>query len=105
MDSCIFCKILNGDIPSELIYENDDVVAFNDINPKAKTHILIIPRKHIDMIKNLEDSDSELVGKMVTAARDIAKDKELDGYQLQFNVDKAGGQEVFHIHLHLTSNS
>ena len=101
---CIFCKIIGREIPSPLIYENEDVVAFNDIHPKAKTHVLIVPRKHIDMIKNLEDADGELAGKMILAARDIAKEKNLSGYRLQFNVDKSGGQEVFHIHLHLMSN-
>ena len=104
MEDCIFCKIIAGDIPSTFIYENEDLVAFNDIHPQAKTHILIVPKKHIDMIKNLEDEDGGLIGKMVLAARDIAKEKGLAGYQLQFNVDKAGGQEIFHIHLHLISN-
>jgi len=106
MDDCIFCKIIKKEIPSEIIYEDDDVVAFNDISPKARTHVLIVPKKHIDTIKDLkeDEADEELVGKMILAARNIAKEKNLDGYQLLFNVGKSAGQIVFHIHLHLMSN-
>ncbi|MBU1018004.1 histidine triad nucleotide-binding protein [Patescibacteria group bacterium] len=106
MDDCIFCKILKKEIPSEIVYEDDDLIAFNDISPKAKTHILIVPRKHIDTIKDLkeDEADEELVGKMVLAARNIAKEKNLDGYQLLFNVGRSAGQIIFHIHLHLISN-
>lgn len=106
MDDCIFCKILKKEIPSEIVYEDDDLIAFNDISPKAKTHILIVSRKHIDTIKDLkeDEADEELVGKMVLAARNIAKEKNLDGYQLLFNVGRSAGQIIFHIHLHLISN-
>ncbi len=106
MDDCLFCKIINKEIPSEIIYEDDDIIAFSDINPKAKTHILIVPKKHIDTIKDLkeDEADEVLVGKMVLTARNIAKEKNLDGYQLLFNVGESAGQIIFHIHLHLTSN-
>lgn len=106
MDDCLFCKIINKEIPSEIIYEDDDLIAFNDINPKAKTHVLIVPRKHIDTIKDLkeDEADEVLVGKMTLAARNIAKEKNLDGYQLLFNVGESAGQIIFHIHLHLMSN-
>ena len=106
MDNCLFCKIINKEIPSEIIYEDDDLIAFNDINPKAKTHVLIVPRKHIDTIKDLkeDEADEVLVGKMTLAARNIAKEKNLDGYQLLFNVGESAGQIIFHIHLHLMSN-
>ena len=106
MDDCLFCKIINKEIPSEIAYEDDDLIAFNDINPKAKTHVLIVPKKHIDTIKDLkeDEADEVLVGKMVLAARNIAKEKNLDGYQLLFNVGKSAGQIIFHIHLHLISN-
>ena len=103
---CIFCKILAKEIPAEFLFENGDIVAFKDKYPKAKTHILIVPKKHIETIKDLkEDEEDEiLVGKMFLVARDIAKGLKLDGYQTLFNVGRAGGQEVMHIHLHLMSH-
>lgn len=103
---CIFCKIINKEIPSDFLYENGDVVAFKDIHPKAKTHILIVPKKHIETIKDLKEveADEVLVGKMFLVARDIAKSLNLDGYQTLFNVGRSAGQEVMHIHLHLLSN-
>jgi len=103
---CIFCKLINGEIPSSFIYENEEVVAFNDLYPKAKTHILIVPKKHIPTIADLKDDEQDeiLVGKMMLVARDIAKEKGLSGYKLAFNVGKDGGQEIFHIHLHLLAN-
>ncbi len=103
---CVFCQIINKEIPSEIVYEDDEIIAFNDINPHAKTHVLIVPKKHIDTIKDLkeDEADEVLVGKMVVVARNIAKEKKLDGYQLLFNVGKSAGQIIFHIHLHLMSN-
>lgn len=103
---CIFCQIIKKEIPAKIVYENDELIAFNDIHPKAKTHILIVPKKHIDTIKDLDESEADevLVGKMVLKARDLAREKKLDGYQLLFNVGKSAGQLVFHIHLHLMSN-
>lgn len=106
MDDCIFCKIINKEIPTEFIYEDDEIVAFNDIHPKAKHHVLIVPKKHIPKISDLNENEQDeiLVGKMFLIARDIAKEKNLDGYNLQFNVGKSAGQIIFHIHLHLMSN-
>lgn len=106
MEDCIFCKIINKEIPSELIYEDDEIVAFNDISPKANHHILIVPKKHIPTINDLneEEKDDALVGRMMLIAKKIAKDKDLSGYNLQFNVGKSAGQIIFHIHLHLMSN-
>ncbi len=106
MDDCIFCKIIDRQMPADIVYEDDELIAFNDINPKTKTHVLIVPKKHIDTIKDLkeDEADEALVGKMILAARDIAKEKNLDGYQLLFNVGKSAGQIIFHIHLHLMSN-
>lgn len=103
---CIFCQIINKEIQSDIIYEDDEIIAFNDINPKARHHILIVPKKHIDTIKDLKEDESDeiLVGKMFLVARNIAKEKNLDGYQLLFNVGKSAGQIIFHIHLHLMSN-
>jgi len=103
MDDCVFCKILNKDIPAEFIYEDDTCVAFKDINPKAETHVLIIPRDHISSVMDMEEKEIETVGRLVFAAKKIAKKMNLSGYNLQFNVGKDGGQEVFHIHLHLMS--
>ncbi len=103
---CIFCQIISKEVESEIVFENDDIIAFKDLYPKAKHHLLIVPKKHIDTIKDLNENeaDEELVGKMVLVARNLAKDLELEGYQLLFNVGKSAGQVIFHIHLHLMSN-
>lgn len=100
---CIFCKIIAGEIPSAKVLETDNLVAFNDINPKAKVHVLIVPKKHIESVKTLEASDKELVGEMFLAAKKIAKEKNLEGYKLIMNVGREGGQLVDHLHLHLVS--
>lgn len=106
MSDCLFCKIIAKEIPSKMVYENGDVAAFNDIYPKAKTHVLIVPKKHIETIKDVkeEERDEILIGKMILAARDIGQEKNLPGYKLTFHVGKEGGQEIFHIHLHLLSD-
>jgi histidine triad (HIT) family protein len=100
---CLFCKFVSGKIPANIVYETEHVVAFRDINPKAPVHILIIPRRHIATINDIEDSDAELVGMLVTAARDIAKKEGTaePGFRLTMNCNKAAGQSVFHLHLHL----
>ena len=102
MTDCIFCKIASGEIKSEFVYESGDIVAFNDIDPKAPVHILIIPRKHISTLDDLGSGDTELIGKIVLAATTIAKERKLDkGYRLVWNCNAEGGQAVYHIHLHL----
>ncbi|MFH1582234.1 MAG: histidine triad nucleotide-binding protein [bacterium] len=100
---CIFCKIANKEMPKEFLYEDDQVVAFDDIAPKAPIHILIISKKHIDSVNNLKEEDKELIGKMILVARNIAKEKDVSeaGYRLLFNTGKNAGQTVDHIHLHL----
>jgi histidine triad (HIT) family protein len=100
---CIFCKIVNKEIKSEIIYETENIVAFNDLNPQAPYHILIIPKKHIETINDVEPENMELIGELVIAAKKIAKQKNIadSGYRLIFNCNKDAGQEVFHIHLHL----
>lgn len=100
---CIFCKIISKEIPADVVMENNEMLAFKDIHPVAPVHVLIVPKKHIDTINDLKDEDAELMGKLILAARDIAKDKGIsnDGYKLLFRVGKHGGQEVEHIHLHL----
>ena len=103
---CLFCQIINKEIPSDFVYEDEEIVAFNDKYPQSKTHILIIPKKHIETIKDLKEDEADeiLVGKMILVAQKIAKEKNLDGYKLQFNVGESGGQVIFHIHLHLMAN-
>lgn len=102
MNNCIFCKIAAKEIPSTIIYEDKDVMAFRDLNPQAPEHILIIPKKHIARIEDLENADTDLMGKIVLAAKNIAASLELNkGYRLVFNNGADGGQEVEHIHLHL----
>jgi histidine triad (HIT) family protein len=102
-EDCLFCKIANGEIPADLVYEDDKVLAFRDINPQAPVHILVIPRKHINTINDVTSEDESLLGYMMLIAAKIAKDNEVDesGYRLIFNCNEQGGQTVFHIHLHL----
>ena len=103
MVDCIFCKIINKDIPAEIVAENDEIIAFKDLHPLAPVHILIIPKEHIQTIDDLEDRHESLMGKMILTAKKIARDKKISegGYKLLFRVKKHGGQEVDHIHLHL----
>jgi len=100
---CLFCKILAGDIPADIIYESDTAIAFRDINPQAPTHVLIIPRQHIATINDISDDDQALVGSLYTAAREIAAAEGIadDGYRAVMNCNEGAGQTVFHIHLHL----
>ncbi|HJL61186.1 MAG TPA: histidine triad nucleotide-binding protein [Pseudomonadales bacterium] len=100
---CLFCKIANHDIPSDIVYEDERVVAFNDINPQAPVHSLIIPRKHISTINDIETADESLVGYLVSVAKNLAKENDLSepGYRIVMNCNQQGGQTVFHIHLHL----
>jgi histidine triad (HIT) family protein len=103
MSDCLFCKIAAGEIPSRKVYADDDFYAFEDINPQAPTHILVIPRKHFATLNDVGEDDAELMGKMFMVTRRIAKDKGLDakGYRLTANCLESAGQSVFHIHFHL----
>ena len=103
MADCLFCKIIAGEIPSDKIYEDDDVYAFRDINPVAPLHALIIPKKHIAMINDVENKDAETMGKLfITAKKVAAKEGYSDvGYRTVMNCGEAAGQTVFHVHLHL----
>ncbi len=100
---CIFCKIAAGAFGTEFLYESDEIVAFRDIHPKAPTHILIIPRRHIPKVSDLKVEDEQLVGRMITVANILAEREGLKerGFRLLFNVGRDGGQEVMHLHLHL----
>jgi len=100
---CIFCKIVNGEIPTEFLYEDDTLVVFNDINPQAPVHILIVPKKHIRSINDLTENDREIISHMIMVGKDIAQKESVNssGYKLLFNVERGGGQVIFHLHLHL----
>lgn len=103
MTDCLFCKIANREIPAALIYEDDQLIAFRDINPQAPTHVLIVPRRHIATLNDLEIADEGLAGSMLRRAASIARDAGFAGagYRTVFNCNTDGGQTVFHIHLHL----
>ena len=103
MSDCIFCKIANKEINSEFVYEDDEIIAFKDVNPQAPIHILVIPKKHIKSIIDLTDEDEMLVGKMYTAVRKIAKKLNIEesGFRLIVNCGKDAGQEVPHLHFHI----
>lgn len=103
MTDCIFCKIVSGDIPAEIIHQDDDVLAFRDLNPQAPTHFLVIPNKHISTLNDLQTNDAELVGKMFLAAKQVAAEAGIAdaGYRTVMNCNKQAGQTVFHIHLHV----
>ena len=98
---CIFCDIIQKKIDTDIVYENDDFTAFNDILPKAPIHVLIAPKRHIVSIKDMDETFELLLGKMIIAAKTIAERHSLNGYKLIFNVGKEGGQIVEHLHLHL----
>jgi len=101
MEDCLFCKIINKEIPASIIYETDDVTAFNDIAPQAPTHILIVPKQHIKSTEYITEQNSGIAGRLVAAASKIAKDLNLEGYRLVFNCNEIAGQTVFHLHCHL----
>lgn len=100
---CLFCKVLNGDIPADIIYESDSAIAFRDINPQAPTHVLVIPRKHVATINDLDEENQGIVGSLYLAAKDIARAEGLsdEGYRVVMNCNEGAGQSVFHIHLHV----
>ncbi len=101
--SCIFCKIINGDIPANKIYEDDKVLAFYDINPKAKKHGLLIPKVHRESLNDISDSDSDIIAYMMIKIKDIAEMMGIkeSGYRVVSNCGEDGGQEVDHIHFHI----
>ena len=103
MNDCLFCRIARGEIPAKIAYQDDDVVAFHDIDPKAPVHVLIIPRTHIGSINELDGAQAGTVGKLHVAARDLARELGVSegGYRLVFNTGPDAGQSVQHIHMHL----
>ena len=103
MSDCLFCKIVNGDLDTEIVYENEGLVAFRDINPQAPTHLLIIPRLHISTLNDLNPEHDRVLGSVVRCAGELAKSLGYgeEGYRTVFNCNEAAGQTVFHLHLHL----
>src|SRR5436309_11218564 len=103
MAECLFCKIVARDIPASIVYEDDRVLAFNDINPQAPTHMLIVPKQHIASLNDLQPHDDGIVGELVRRAAAIARDRGISGagFRTVFNTNREAGQTVFHIHLHL----
>ncbi len=100
---CIFCKIVSGEIPSEILYRDEEVIAFHDIHPAAPTHLLVIPRRHIPSLAHLTEADACLIGHMVKIANQLAREKDIadSGYRLVINCGEQGGQIVPHLHMHL----
>lgn len=101
MTDCIFCKIINRELPAGVQYEDELCMAFNDIHPKSRVHILVIPKKHIPTIADMREGDEKVMGHLIKVAKELAQKNSCSGYKLIFSVGKDGGQEVFHVHLHL----
>ena len=100
---CLFCKIINGDIPTEFLFKDERIVVFRDINPEAPVHLLIVPVKHIRSVNDLKDEDQSIIACMMMTAKEMAKKEGIaaSGYKLFINVEKGGGQFIFHLHMHL----
>ena len=100
---CVFCKIIAGEIPTEILYKDEEIIAFRDIKPLAPVHLLIVPRKHVPSLNEMKEGDAALVGRMVAVASKLAQDEGIaeKGYRLAINCGKEGGQLVPHLHMHL----
>lgn len=100
---CVFCKIINKEIPADFLRQEDELVVFKDIHPLAPVHLLIVPKKHIRSINDIIPEDQPVISSLIMTAKDMAKQVSVNesGYRLFFNVEKGGGQEIFHLHLHL----
>lgn len=103
MNNCIFCKIINKEIQSQIVYEDDDCIGFKDINPVSPVHVLFIPRKHIESLNSISEEDTTIMGKILLKIAKYAREKGLEknGYRVVNNIGKDAGQTVFHIHFHL----
>lgn len=101
MTDCIFCKIINGDFNTKFVYKDEDCVVFNDINPKATTHLLVVPRVHVESLNELDDE--KLLGKLMMTVKKVTKQLGLNSYKTIINTGKEAGQEVFHLHIHILS--
>lgn len=98
---CIFCRIVSGEIPSKKFYEDEDVIAFHDINPAAKVHFLIVPKLHVESLQTCDATHQQLLGKMLLLAPKLAAEQGLKGFKTAINTGREGGQEVFHLHVHV----
>ncbi len=101
MRDCIFCKIVNGELATDIIYEDNDFCCFKDINPKAPTHLLLIPKKHIPTLNDIAEEEYGVMGHLFMVAQHLSKKFDLPGYRLIVNVNPEGGQEVYHLHMHI----
>ena len=101
MNSCIFCKIINGEFGTEFVYENEYAVVFKDINPKADIHLLVVPRLHVESLNELDDE--ALLGKLMMTVKEVTKQQGIKSYKTLINTGKEAGQEVFHLHIHILS--
>jgi histidine triad (HIT) family protein len=102
MNDCLFCRIIHGEIPAKKVYEDEHTYAFDDINPQAPTHVLVVPKKHVSGLKEAEAEDAELIGRCQLVAANIARQRSIeDGYRTVLNVGPRAGQSVFHLHVHL----
>ena len=99
MSDCIFCKIINGDFGTEFVYENEHAVVFKDINPQADTHLLVVPRLHVESLNELDDKN--LLGELMMVVKSVTKKLEIKSYKTLINTGKGAGQEVFHLHIHI----
>ena len=100
---CIFCQVIRGDQPADVLYKDDSLVVFRDIHPHAPVHLLIVPRKHVRSINDVAEEDREIISEMIFRGKETAKEEGISesGYKLLFNVERGGGQVIFHVHLHL----
>ena len=98
---CVFCKIAGGEIPTDKIYEDEDIIAFNDLDPQAPIHFLVIPKKHITSLATLDEADSALISQIMLTIAKLAKEKDLEGYRVVTNIGEEGGQSVPHLHFHV----
>lgn len=98
---CVFCKIVNKETPSDIVWEDEEIVAFKDIRPSAPVHFLLVPKRHIESVMTLADTDRALAANLIYTAKELAQKQNLGGYKLSFNVGRSGGQLVNHLHLHL----
>lgn len=103
MDDCIFCKIISGEFNTDFVYENEDVVVFKDINPKADTHLLVVPRKHVASLNELDDE--VLMGKLLMTVKEVTKKLGISSYKTIINTGKEAGQVVFHLHIHILAGN